>query len=95
MIILNLRFTFKGAELSSPGTLTVMPAVSSILQSLMINFLFFPSDTIWILQVDFVSGEMRVSGNFPHELTLEGALVFRLVLQLLNTERDQAKEKLI
>ena len=56
-IILNLRLTFKGAELSSPGTLTVMPAVSSILQSLMINFLFFPSDTIWILQVDFVSGE--------------------------------------
>ena len=57
MIILNLRLTFKGAELSSPGTLTVMPAVSSILQSLMINFLFFPSDTIWILQIDFVSGE--------------------------------------
>ena len=56
-IILNLRLTFKGAELSSPGTLMVMPAVSSTLQSLMINFLFFPSDTIWILQIEFVSGE--------------------------------------
>ena len=47
----DLRATFKGAELSSPGTLTVMLAVSSILQSLMINFLFLPSVTIWILRV--------------------------------------------
>ena len=56
-MLVDLRATFKGAELSSPGTLTVIPAVSSILQSLMINFLFFPSDTIWILQEEFVSGE--------------------------------------
>ena len=47
----DLRATFKGAELSSPGTLTVMPAVSSILQSLMISFRFFPSVTIWILHM--------------------------------------------
>ena len=45
----DLRITSRGAEDSSPGTLQEIMEVSSSLQFLMINFLFLPSTTIWIL----------------------------------------------
>merc|ERR1719400_2113863 len=41
--------TPRGADLSSPTVLAVIIPASSILQFFIISFLFFPSETIWIL----------------------------------------------
>ena len=69
-----------------------MPAVSSILQSLIISFLFFPSVTIWILHMGGYKMIERAKHSHLHTINEEDQkedIRMRLGGWMVEIEKDQ------